>query len=127
MKRILFEPPATVELGHCFQLVIMLFYDSLSTTLELRVFKPWFLGLPRIGWHSICCDSHVKLVWMELNTFKPWLVRPANESFVRLGVISQRVRTTGTEMIPGYKGRTQCPSTKLAIHITPSFWSAVFF
>ena len=37
-------------------------------------------SLPRIGSHSHCCDSHGKLVWIHLNTFKPWLVRPAIES-----------------------------------------------
>ena len=36
-------------------------------------------------------------------------------------------RSTSTGMIPGYGGRTQCLSTKLALCITPSFWLAVFF
>ena len=31
---VLFEPPATVELGLCFQLLIMFFYDSSFTTLD---------------------------------------------------------------------------------------------
>ena len=36
-------------------------------------------------------------------------------------------RSTSTEMIPGYGGRTQCLSTRLALCITPAFWPAVFF
>ena len=34
-------------------------------------------GLLRIGSHSYYSDVHGKLVWMELNTFELWLVRPA--------------------------------------------------
>ena len=49
------------------------------------------LSLPRIGSHSYCCDSNGKLVWMELNTFKAWLVRPAIGSFVRLAVLNVSV------------------------------------
>ena len=85
--RVLFEPPATVELGLCFQLLIMSFTILSSLRWIARV-QTVVSGLPRIGSHSYCCDSHRKLVCMELNTFKPWLVRPAMGSFVRLAVLN---------------------------------------
>ena len=49
-------------------------------------------GLPRIGLHSNCCDSHVKLVLMELNAFKSVLVRPANELNFSVLVCSSHVK-----------------------------------
>ena len=49
-------------------------------------------GLPRVGLYSNCCDSHVKPVLMELNAFKPWLVRPANELNFSVRVYSSHVK-----------------------------------
>ena len=48
-------------------------------------------GLPRIISDTYCCDSHGKLVWTELNTFKQWLVRPSIGSFIRLAVLNVSV------------------------------------
>ena len=81
---VLFEPPATVGLGPCFRLLIMSF-TTLSSLRSIARVQTMVSSPPRIGLHSYCCDSHGKLAWMELNTFKPWLVRPAIGSFRSAG------------------------------------------
>ena len=78
------EMPSTVEMGLCFRQLIMSF-TILSSLRWIALVQTVFSGLPRIGSHGYCCDSNGKPVWMELNTFKPWLVRPAIGSFRSTG------------------------------------------
>ena len=78
---VLFEPPATVELGLCFQLLIMSFTILSSLRWIARV-QTVVSGLPRIGSHSYCGDSHRKLVWN-----RGWSGQPLGP-FVRLAVLN---------------------------------------